>query len=383
MIVDISIIIVSYNTRDLLHSCLASVYQQMTNGVIEVIVIDNGSSDGSTEMIETDYQNVTLIRNQSNSGFSAANNQGLAVASGEHVFFLNPDTELLPGCIEQLKQFLDQNHNIGAIGPKTFIDSTLVLEVCSLKLLTPRRATLLFTHLPFPSRYAELESIWNLDLKLWQTQTPCIVEGIGGAGFYMRKSLALELGGMDERFFMGYEDTDLSAAIRARGLNIAIIPNAQMIHWFGQAKKLPSAPSSQIYDWHAAPMTYLKKHFGRFHAVMLRLEKILDLARLPIFPEQPDQSLCPNPLDPDLTITWSNSMTGPYLFEISNSSIFYDKFAGITSKPSITLPLALFKRLSIPRWFFRVVSLSQPDWKQPLTSGCINSSQILDSNGLK
>ncbi len=366
MNVDISIIIVNFNTCSLLRRCIHSILRQAGCGTVEIIVVDNRSSDDSVAMLTTEFPSVHLIRNLDNAGFSRANNQGLAVAWGTYVFFLNPDTELLPGCLSALVDHMLHNPSTGAAGPRTFIDHTLDLEVCTLKNLSLIRAVILFTRLPFFSRHRTLESIWNLDLALWQSTTDVPVEGIGGAGFFMRRDLAHALGGMDERFFMGYEDTDLSTRIRSRHLDVAIVSQAHMIHWFGQAKKLDSAPPRKIYDWHTAPLAFLRKHSGSTVARIFRTLKLLDfLIPLPVTGASFDPIL-PNTSSGQYEFSWNPIPQARYLVEISNTPDFYDKFGLVTREPHARVPLDVFRRLATPEWFIRVVELDRPIWSAPL-----------------
>ncbi len=380
--VDISIIIVNFNTCDLLGKCIRSILTQERCGIIEIIVVDNQSTDGSVAMVTRFFPSVRIIQNRNNAGFSKANNQGLAMARGDHVFFLNPDTELCPDCLSALLDHMRSNPSTGAAGPRTFIDEALDLEVCSLKILSLKRALTLFTRMPFISRRSTLESIWNLDLALWQSTTDTQVEGIGGAGFFMRRELAISLGGMDERFFMGYEDTDLSARIRACNLAITIVARAHMIHWFGQAKKLDSAPPKKIYDWHAAPLAFLKKYSGSSVAVFFRALKLLDLLLPKSTVDDRFVTIQPNESAGHYVIKWNPIPLSRYLLEISNTPEFYDKFALVTRDTHARLPLSLFRRLATPNWFIRVVELDQPAWNAPLLQAklALPSSQGLDKS---
>ena len=117
MAADISIIVVNLNTRELLRECLASVFRSTGSLSMEVIVIDNGSSDGSAEMVLTDFPAVGLIRNSTNEGFARPNNVGMELAQGRHVLLLNSDTVVDPGACPTLVRFLDEHPDVGACGP--------------------------------------------------------------------------------------------------------------------------------------------------------------------------------------------------------------------------------------------------------------------------
>ena len=118
-VVDVSIIIVNWNTRDILRNCLRSVYEQTLGIDYEVIVVDNASADGSAEMVAAEFFQVRLIRNAENRGFAAANNQGIAIAEGMYILLLNPDTIVLDGAIQKSIAFADQYPSSGVVGIQT------------------------------------------------------------------------------------------------------------------------------------------------------------------------------------------------------------------------------------------------------------------------
>ncbi len=359
MRVDISIIIVNFNTCDLLKNCLDTIEKYSGGLRCETIVIDNDSRDGSQTMIRGEFPEVRLICNNDNAGFARANNQGIAEASGTYVFLLNPDTELFPGTLQSLKTFMDNNPGTGAVGPRTFLDHRKTLEVCTLKTLTPSRAVATFTRLPFPGRKRILQSIWELDHHLFLADTPIPVEGIGGAAFFTRKSFLNDINGLDEQFFMGYEDTDLAAAITRNNQTIHVLHDSHLLHLFGQAKKLPAAPDRITYDWQLAPAKFLKKYYGLRGSLTLKISKFVDsiwrrIFRSPTPAETYDSSR-------DLTLEWSGDSQSRYLFELSNDSPFIDKFATPVQGNTLVIPTELCRRLTPGIWFWRVWSINHSE----------------------
>src|SRR4029450_9381110 len=115
---DLSIVIVSWNTHTLLAACLDSIYHAPPVCTFEVLVVDNGSADGSAAMVRKRFPQVRLIENTDNAGFARANNQAVAQSSGDYGLLLNPDTEVLPGALEALVQFLREHPNAGAVGAR-------------------------------------------------------------------------------------------------------------------------------------------------------------------------------------------------------------------------------------------------------------------------
>src|ERR1017187_8350071 len=115
---DISVIIVNWNTKDFLEQCLTSLTLTPSNRSIETIVVDNGSSDGSPEMVEDKFPQVKLIRSHENLGFARANNLGIQNSSGRYISLVNSDVKVLPGCLDALADYLDRNPGVGNVGPR-------------------------------------------------------------------------------------------------------------------------------------------------------------------------------------------------------------------------------------------------------------------------
>ncbi len=367
---NISIIIVNFNTSELLKKCLQSIYVSSGPICYETIVIDNNSKDDSCEMVQSQFPDVILIQNTTNTGFSYANNQGLQNAGGDYIFLLNPDTELFPDTLLTLKNFMDAVPDAGAAGPRTFLDHARTLEVCTLKLLTPARVIAAFTQIPFPMRQQILEEIWKQDISLWYCREPIPVEGIGGAGFFVRRSLITQLGGLDERFFMGYEDTDLAAGLRRIGKKIYIVPDAHLIHLFGQSKKLPDAPDQTIYSWKQGPALFIQKHYGAPMAWLLRSLKLVDA-----FIRRANRRIILDPVsvsaDRDHNISWPDQNVSEYLFELSNDLTFFDKFAARVQQPQLFLPQPLLIRLSRGIWYWRVITNASSTHPVPFIQGTV------------
>ena len=116
--VDLSISIVNWNTKDCLEKCLSSIYENTKDIVFETAVVDNNSSDDSVQMVKSRFADVNLIENKDNVGYGAANNRAIKTAKGRHVLILNPDTIVLPGCLGEMVRFLDSRPDVGAVGPR-------------------------------------------------------------------------------------------------------------------------------------------------------------------------------------------------------------------------------------------------------------------------
>jgi len=210
--IDLSVIIVSYNTADFLGRCLNSVASQ-SSVTSEVIVVDNCSQDGSPDFLRKTFPWVDLIANDRNHGFSKANNQALKICKGRYVYYLNPDTEVLPNAFRQMVDFMDSHPDVGLAGTR------LVYPDGSLQPSVENR---------YPGqRYTKNE------LKGLKGDIAWVL----GASMIARQPLIRTLEGFDEHFFLYGEDLDLCLRIRKAGWLIGHIPEAVVIHWEGQSER--------------------------------------------------------------------------------------------------------------------------------------------------
>ena len=208
---DISIIIVSFNTINLTLDCLVSL--QMTDKLEkEIFVVDNSSTDNSVEMIVDRFPQVSVIANQKNKGFGAANNQALKDCRGRYIVFLNPDTTVKPDTLRNAVAFMDANRHVGLAGAKILNPDGTPQESVSYK-------------------YAG-EKFTSGETANLQGNIACVL----GAFMIARKELIDELHGFDEDFFLYGEDQDLAWRIREKGFSIGYIDNAKVFHWGGQSE---------------------------------------------------------------------------------------------------------------------------------------------------
>ena len=224
---DVSIIIVNYNTKELISNCIQSIYERTSAIDFEIIVVDNASVDGSQQMIIENFPTIKLIELTENIGFGRANNEGIKIASGKNIFFLNPDTILLNNAIKILSEFLDENGDIGACGGNLYT-----------KDLKPN-----FSYKPFfPTLVPELNLLsGNLIYLIFVGKNyefnysgkPIEVAYITGADMMITRKCLSVTGSFDPDFFMYYEETELSLRIKKSGYKIFSVPEAQIIHFEG------------------------------------------------------------------------------------------------------------------------------------------------------
>lgn len=224
----ISIIIVNWNTRDLLLQCIESLYKDNGISKREIIVVDNASSDGSAEAVSASFPSVKLIVNERNLGFAAANNIGANAASGNVLVFLNPDTIVEPGTIDALFEFLDRNPNAGVIG----------CRIVNSNGHTEQTYWTSFPDLNWLFREATyLNKISNARQRSISFDEPVQVAHLLGACIAIRSELFREVGGFDERYFLYMEETDLCWRVQALGKRNYYHPAVKITHLGQQSSK--------------------------------------------------------------------------------------------------------------------------------------------------
>lgn len=266
---DLSIIIVSWNTKDLLRKCLSSIYYNTDKLTFEVFVIDNASQDGSPEMVEKEFPQVRLIRNKENFGFARGNNQGFLRAKGKYVLILNPDAEVINDALLKMVKYLESNGEVGAVSGKfIYPDGTFQRYY--------RR---------FPTFFSMITTWFlprNLAYKLKPTRAYLMLDDDferiievpqpAGACIMVRRKLFLKEDFMDEQFPIFFGDVDLCRRIYEKGEKIFVLPYARIIHRWGKGGseqgKLPLFLSAEYF---ISMIDYFSKHEGVAKADLLRI----------------------------------------------------------------------------------------------------------------
>jgi GT2 family glycosyltransferase len=224
---DLSIIIVNYNTHQLLKQCLTSIFESATHFDYEVIVVDNASSDGSPKMVINEFSQVVLIENRTNQGLSRANNAGAKMGHGKYLLFLNPDTVVLKGSLEEMVHFMQSHQDAGVLGPKLlYPDGTLQLSC--------RRFYTLGTILgrrTFLGKISPIRKKVNQHLmQEWDHSTVREVDWVLGACLMIPDDLFHRIGCFDEKYRMYFEDVDLCFRIKQQGYKTYYLPQSAVIH---------------------------------------------------------------------------------------------------------------------------------------------------------
>ena len=255
----LSIIIVNYNVKYFLEQCLLSINGSNVNFELEVIVVDNNSSDNSVEYLKKRFPEVIFIENKDNPGFSKANNQGIKIARGEYILILNPDTVLGEQVLETTCSFMDNNSECGAIGVKMINGNGIFLPESKRGLPTPWSSfckifglAKIFPNSPLFGKY---------HLKYLDENDIHAVEILAGAFMLIRKEVLDKTGYFDETFFMYGEDVDLSYRIIKSGYKNYYLPN-KIIHYKGESTK--KGDMKYIKAFYEAMYIFFKKHYPNY-----------------------------------------------------------------------------------------------------------------------
>lgn len=269
-IMQVSIIIVSYNTKDLTLNCIKSIYQHTKNIEFEIIVVDNASSDGSVQVIREHFPQVILIEAGDNIGFGRANNLGAKSATGEFLFLLNSDTLFVENSLKKLYDFYKLNQaelDLGVLGcflinengvingfGNIFPNVSSIIE-CKIKAIPP------INKLHF-----------RAESKTYDFNKPYFeVDYVLGADMFISKKLFKALNGFDERYFMYFEESDLQLKVRELGLHNYIYTGTKIIHLEGKSftEKISNFKRKIV---HKSEISYIKKNYSESYSTYLFMD---------------------------------------------------------------------------------------------------------------
>ena len=293
--IDLSIIIVSWNTRDMLRDCLASLPAATEGLTSEILVVDNASSDDSTAMVTREFPQVEVIESGSNLGFSRGNNLALSRARGNGILLLNPDTICPPASLVRLFRFMNGRQNAGAVGPR-LVDGDGRPTISGgyfplaryhwLGFLDPRRMWL---------RSSLSQRIVFVPTRRDASRT---VEYVMGACFLISRRALEAIGPLDERFFMYFEETDWCYRAKEAGLEVWYCAETEITHLEGKAAAKVSRFS--ILQFQKSYRLFVAKHYGKRSVWSFRLAQFFEyglkslLRRLPLGDRSRNQALAEN-----------------------------------------------------------------------------------------
>ncbi len=253
---DLSIVIVSYNTRDMLRDCLAALPAAYEGLTVEVFVVDNASPDASAEMVRTEFPDVRLMANADNPGFACANNQALKVSSGRYVVILNPDTVPAPGSLTLLLRYLEAHADVGAVGPM-LLNTDGSLQRNGRTFPTPFREFLGHTGLRNLIRGSRGPG-WEYGRTDFDIEAD--TDSVTGACMMLPHAVMDRVGMLDEEFFMFYEEVEWCWRIKRAGLRIVYLPQSRVVHhWMGSVRQQSRLMTIKLFQ---SMLVYYRKTAG-------------------------------------------------------------------------------------------------------------------------
>jgi len=260
---DISIVIVSWNVSSLLRDCLSSIEWDKLNG--EVIVVDAASTDGTPDMVRSEFPDVRLVQPGENVGFSKGNNIGIEASQGRYVFMLNPDTRIVDDGLRAMFDYMEASKSVGILGPQLLNPDDSVQS-------SKRRFPTLWTGI-FESTWLQpfapkpvLDNYYANDLPDSKLSE---VDWVDGAAMFARRDIIETVGGLDEGYFMYSEEIDWQRRVKANGWKIVYFPGAQIYHYRGASSDQVST-QRHIY-FQNSKIRYFRKHHGRTASLFLRV----------------------------------------------------------------------------------------------------------------
>lgn len=258
---DLTVIVVSWNTRALLQRCLESVSEAIPDLHYEVVVVDNNSTDASAEMVEASFPSVRLIRSPRNVGFARANNLAIRVSTGRHVLLLNSDACLVGRAAQELVSYLDEHPKVGIVGGKVLNpDGSFQSSYADFPRLTDE--ILVLTGLArwwLPRTFPSYPEDQSRDVRA--------VDWMSGAFLAARRQAIDEVGLLDEAFFMYSEEMEWCYRMKLAGWEVVYLPRAEATHWAGSsARRVPDAKRARLYR---SKLRFFRKHYGPVRTAIL------------------------------------------------------------------------------------------------------------------
>lgn len=267
---NLSVIIVTWNGRAFVAECLQSLTRDTNAFDIEIIVVDNASTDGTPEMIAQDFPNVHLVKNSDNLGFAKANNIGIALASRDYVFLVNSDVNVLPGCLEALSSYLDQHPDVGLVGPQMLDRDLHVRRSC----------------MRFPTlwnvfcRSVAMDRFWlfsrlfgGMLMADFAHDTLREVDVLNGWFWATRREALDQVHLLDEQFFMYGEDVDWCYRFHQAGWRVIFLPEARAIHYGGASSS--NAPTRFYIERQKANLQFWRKYHRGYPRIAFKFALFL------------------------------------------------------------------------------------------------------------
>ncbi len=253
---DVSIIIVSYNSATYIERCLRSIYELTHDVTYEIILVDNQSTDTTIQLVERNFPEVVIIKNQKNFGFAAANNKGIAASKGKFVLLLNPDTEFKSTLLNECSEYLQLHSNVGCVGPQILnSDGSLQRTGVSFPSLWNGFVEIFFLDNLFPN-----SKLFGRHRRLFDNPNDeQTVDYLQGSCLMIPKTLLEILGGMDDCFFLYFEETDLCYRLKQGGWRTVYFPQAKLLHYGGSGTDYYN--EFRLKQYHKSFIYFITKHY--------------------------------------------------------------------------------------------------------------------------
>lgn len=302
---DLSICIVTLNASDYLRDCLRSIREQSQLNWLddqpstpgssgdsqatsserlshEVIIVDNGSTDDTLDMLHQEFPAARLIQNSKNLGFAHPSNQAMQAAQGSYLLLLNPDTIVLPGAFNELVGYLENHPEVGICGPKVLNRDGTLQKACKRGVSRPWAAFSYFSGLS--ALFPHSKRFGGYLLNYLDEDEIHEVDGISGSCMMIRHQLVDQIGYLDERFFAYQEDADYCFQAKKNGWKVVYLPSAKVIHFGGQGGSRVQ-PFKSIYEWHRSYYLYYRKNlasdyfflFNWFYYLLMGVKMVITL----------------------------------------------------------------------------------------------------------
>lgn len=256
---NLSIVIVNYNTKTLLRSCLESIYAEANGTPFDVCVVDNNSRDNSVEMVRSEFPEAQLLENKTNVGFSKANNTVISQTDADYVLLLNPDTLVIGDAIDRVMKYMEAHSEVGICGCRVLnTDRTLQLA-CRRSIPTPKVAFYRLTGLSILFPKSKTMARYNMTYE--DPEKTHEVDAVSGAFLMIRRKAIEDIGLLDERFFMYGEELDWCLRAKRAGWSVVYYPEAEIIHHKGKSTEYNSRKAA--FEFHRAMYLFHRKHFAQ------------------------------------------------------------------------------------------------------------------------
>jgi GT2 family glycosyltransferase len=272
-VTDLSIVIVSWNTKKYLEECLTSLRTINGNLCVETIVVDNSSSDGTPEMIRAQFPEVTLIETGANLGFAGGNNVGIQKATGNYVCLINSDVNVPADCLPKMHSYMEQNSTIGLLGPGMLYTDGRVHRS---GMRFPTLWNLFLRALFLDSLFKRSRFFGGYLMKDFQFDRTTDIDVLNGWFWMARRDALNQAGLLDQRFFMYAEDVDWCKQFHLAGWRVVFYPEAKALHYGGASAA--NAPSRFNVEMQRANLQYWKKYHGRVSLLFYLLIGFLSYA---------------------------------------------------------------------------------------------------------